>query len=70
MTIFNKFHKDRTKIVDFLLIVKLLAYVFFHVHPLRDAGCPIIQSLIFTYTNLQNKQYKNDRLVSPTKQIQ
>ena len=37
MIIFTKFHKDKTKIVDFLIIVKLLACaLFFYVHPIRD----------------------------------
>ena len=34
MIVFTKFHKDRTKIVYFWLIVKMLACSLFYVHPL------------------------------------
>ena len=34
MIILTKFHKDRTKIVDFLLIAKFWACKLFFVHPL------------------------------------
>ena len=34
MIILTKFHKDRTKIVDFLLIAKFWACILFFVHPL------------------------------------
>ena len=35
MNIFTKFHEDRTQIVDFLLVTKLLTCaLFFYVHPL------------------------------------
>ena len=35
MIILTKFHKDRTKIVDFLLIAKFWDCVLFFVHPLH-----------------------------------